>query len=118
MSGNDRLGGSIGAKSARGSQPVLEPAVVGLDRVVRVRLDVVPCLRDELVKHRGVRRGGVSEPLPTSRLVAPLMAARVLVYTQAGDDCGAVLVEEQLEVVRRIFDVYCAEADGLFCVLA
>ncbi len=28
------------------------------------------------------------------------------------------LVEEQLEVVRRIVDVYCAEADGLFSVPA
>ena len=35
----------------RRSQPVFEAAVIGLDPVVRVLLDVVPCRRDQAVKH-------------------------------------------------------------------
>jgi hypothetical protein len=42
MPGDDRLGASIGLEPAHRSEPVLEVAVVGLDRVVRVLLDVMP----------------------------------------------------------------------------
>jgi hypothetical protein len=49
---------------------VFELAVIGLDRVVRVLLDVVPCLRDQLIQHAGVDRVGVGDHLaqPAGRL--------------------------------------------------
>jgi hypothetical protein len=42
---------------------VFELAVVGLDRIVHVSLDVVPRLRDQLVEHPGVDRRGVGDDL-------------------------------------------------------
>jgi hypothetical protein len=35
------------------SQPVFQPAVISLDRIVGVLLDMVPRRRDELVEHAG-----------------------------------------------------------------
>jgi hypothetical protein len=46
VSGDDDLGGPVGAQAPHRSEPVLELAVVGLDRVVGVPLDVVPGRRD------------------------------------------------------------------------
>jgi hypothetical protein len=42
---------------------VFELAVISLDRIVGVLLDVVPCLRDRPVEDGGVDRGGVGDDL-------------------------------------------------------
>jgi hypothetical protein len=42
---------------------VLQSTVIGLDRIIGVLLDVVPRLRDQLVEHGGVDRGGVGDDL-------------------------------------------------------
>lgn len=52
------------------------------------------------------RCGGVGRGLPGR---APSWVP-ALVYAEAGDDYGGFLVEEQLEVVWRIIEVYCTEA--------
>jgi hypothetical protein len=51
--GDDRLGCPVRLWFTHRSQPVFQPTVVGLDRIVRVPLDVVPCLPDQLVEHPG-----------------------------------------------------------------
>jgi hypothetical protein len=42
---------------------VFELAVIGLDRIVRMPLDVMPRRRNQLVEDRGVDRGGVGNHL-------------------------------------------------------
>src|SRR4051794_20443986 len=39
--GNDHLSGAVGPQPAHRSQPVLESAVIGLDRVVGIPLDMI-----------------------------------------------------------------------------
>jgi hypothetical protein len=63
VAGDDGLGGLGGAQPAHRSERVLELAVVGLDRLVRVRLDVMPGRRGEFVEHGWVDRGGVGDHL-------------------------------------------------------
>jgi hypothetical protein len=55
-SGDDDRGGAVGTQSSHGSQPVFEPAVVGLDPVVGVLLDVMPRRRHHLVEDPRVDR--------------------------------------------------------------
>ncbi len=43
--------------------------------------------------------------------------SRVLIDSKACHDRGQALVEEELEVVRRVIDVHRTEPDGLFAVL-
>jgi hypothetical protein len=50
-------------RSPRIGLSLFESAVVSLDRVVGVLLDVVPRLRDQLVEHAGVDRGGGGDHL-------------------------------------------------------
>jgi hypothetical protein len=52
--GDDHLGCPIGLQPAHWSEPVFELAVIGLYRIVCVLLDVVPRLRDQLVKQPGI----------------------------------------------------------------
>ncbi len=53
--GDDHLRCSI-LQSAHRSEPALELAVIGLDRVVRVLIDMMPCGRSQFVQHSGVDR--------------------------------------------------------------
>jgi hypothetical protein len=61
----------VGPKSAHRSEPVFELAVVGLDRVVGILLDVVPRRRDEVVEHGRVDRCGVGDDLVRRHLQHP-----------------------------------------------
>ena len=74
-------------RSPRIALSVFEPAVIGLYWVVGVRFDVMPCLRNELVEHRGVGRGGVSDHLgglDLQRLQRPLEESSGSVGVAAG----------------------------------
>jgi hypothetical protein len=55
------LRGAIGLKPAHRSQPAFELTMVGLDRIVRVLLDVVPRRRNQLAEHTGVDGRGVGD---------------------------------------------------------
>jgi predicted transposase YbfD/YdcC len=61
--GDDYLGGPIGSKSPHRSEPVLELAVIGLDRIVRMALDVMPRLRHQFLEHSRVDRSGIGDHL-------------------------------------------------------
>nr|WP_207232733.1 hypothetical protein [Micromonospora kangleipakensis] len=50
---------------------MLELAVIGLDRIVRVPLDVVPGRGDQVVEHRWVDRGGVGDDFAGRHLQHP-----------------------------------------------
>jgi hypothetical protein len=65
MSGDDDAGCSVRALPAHRPHSLLELAVVGLDRVVRILLDVIPRRGQQLIKGRGVDRGGVGDHLGT-----------------------------------------------------
>ena len=54
--GDDHLCGLVRSQPAHRSEPVFELAVIGLDRIVRVPLDVMPRRRDQLVEHGRVDR--------------------------------------------------------------
>jgi hypothetical protein len=49
VTGHDRAGAAIGLEAAHRSQPRLEPAMVGLDPIVRVLRRVVERARDDLI---------------------------------------------------------------------
>jgi hypothetical protein len=53
---------------AHRSQPVLEPAVSGLDRVVSVLLGVVPGRRPQLIQYAGIDRRGVGDDFSRDHL--------------------------------------------------
>jgi hypothetical protein len=55
VAGDDHLCGAIGPQAPHRAEPMFEPSMVGLDRIVRVPLDVVPGRRDKLVEHDGGR---------------------------------------------------------------
>src|SRR6266511_1270656 len=63
VSGDDKSCGSVVAEPAHRSQPVFEPAVVGLHPVVAIPLMVTPGGREEFVKHRRVGCGPVGDHL-------------------------------------------------------
>jgi hypothetical protein len=71
MPGDRHLRSPIGLESAHGSQPSLELTVIGLDRVVRVLLDVTPRHRQEFVDHTRVDRCGVGDDLVRDHLERP-----------------------------------------------
>jgi len=50
---DDNLSAAIGCVTSHGSQPVFEAAVVSLDPVIPILLDVVPGGRNKLVEHPG-----------------------------------------------------------------
>ena len=68
MPGDDHLRGPVGLQPAHRSESVFELAVIGLDRIVRVSLDVMPRRRDQLVEHGRVDRGGVGDHLARCHL--------------------------------------------------
>ncbi|WP_425413164.1 hypothetical protein [Micromonospora matsumotoense] len=82
MAGDDRLGGAVGTKSAHRSEPVLELAVISLDRTVRVPLDVVPRRRDQAVQHPDVD-GAAS--VTTSHRRSPETCATDVTHTTPGE---------------------------------
>ena len=61
--GDDNLGCPISLESSHRSQPPLQLAVIGFDRIVLVLLDVVPGRGQQLVEHGGVNRRGVGDDL-------------------------------------------------------
>ncbi|WP_243710129.1 hypothetical protein [Micromonospora sp. KC213] len=61
VAGDDRLGGAVGTESAYRSEPVLELAVVGLDRIVGMPFDVVPRRRDQVLEHPRIERVRVGD---------------------------------------------------------
>ena len=63
VAGDDRLAGTVGMEPAHPSGPVLELAVISLDRIVGMPFDVVPRRRDQVVGRAGVDRGGVGDHL-------------------------------------------------------
>ena len=81
----DGLGGAVSLEAAHRSEPGLEPTVIGLDPVVRVPLDTVQRVRDQLVQDTRVSRrpiGGdlhrdgsgaqhAGKELPRSRQITP-----------------------------------------------
>jgi hypothetical protein len=71
MPGDHHLRSPIGLESAHGSQPSLELTVIGLDRVVRVLLDVMPGRRQEFVDHSRVERCDVGDHLVRDHLEPP-----------------------------------------------
>jgi hypothetical protein len=50
MPGNDHPGRAVGAQPTHRSQPVFEVAVIGLDRIVGVTLDVMPRRGNEFIE--------------------------------------------------------------------
>ena len=52
-SGDDHPGGSVSLQSSHRSKPGLEASVVGLKRVVRMRLGAVEGRREQLLEQRG-----------------------------------------------------------------
>ena len=59
--GDDHLRGTFGPQATHRPEPVFQSAVVGLDRVIREPLDVMPGRRDQLVEHHRVDRGCVGD---------------------------------------------------------
>jgi hypothetical protein len=54
---------SIGLESTHRSQPALELAVIGLDRIIRILLDVMPRRGQHLIENGGIDRRGVGDDL-------------------------------------------------------
>jgi hypothetical protein len=57
VSGDDDLGCDVCSQAPHRSEPVLEPAVIGFDRVVGVLLDVMPRGAQQLIDDGGGRSG-------------------------------------------------------------
>ena len=56
VTGGDGAGGAVSLETTHRSKSGLEPSMIGLDGVVRVLLDAVPRVRDQLVQDTRVDR--------------------------------------------------------------
>jgi hypothetical protein len=63
LAGGDRPSRAVAFESAHRAQPGFEPAVVSLDWIVRVLLDAVHGLRQQIIQHPWVARGPVGRDL-------------------------------------------------------
>ena len=111
--GDDHLGCSIGEQPAHRSEPVFELAVVGLDEVVGVLLDVVPGRGEEFVEYGGVDRGRVGDHLAGRDLQHPERPSEELPgrvgVTPHGDqdvDDLPVLVDGPVDVAPDSVDLH------------
>jgi hypothetical protein len=84
---------------------VLELTVIGLDRVVRVPLDVVPGRRQQLIQHPGIDRRSVGDHLARDHLERaqrsgeePAGRRRVPAAQEQHVDDLAVLVNRPVDV--------------------
>jgi hypothetical protein len=73
---DDHLCGPVSAQPTHRSQPVLELAVIGLDRIVGMSFDVMPRVRHPFLEHAGVVGGAMPGEAFTVRLRA-LLTSRV-----------------------------------------